>query len=756
MSDSSRLIPNFARLRAGALGEPQLTGCLARPLRGHVGKCWAPWRLLLAVSLLALFPLLSAAAEEERPNGNLQRSETVQETTGAPTEIIRRLPLSRLGFEKGLVLEGEASDAEVLFPLARDLPIGQAGLSLSLDYKMALSEVASLRIDVDDVPRAAEALAGEGHLALPLPLDASKLQGDPLSLRLSFRASRSGDRCLDDRILPDYVLLRPESALHLAVDAHAVKSLASAWAVLPQQVTISLSREPLSPENFAALLEISRRLLASGRELRYRPLPEIPENAAVGVLASGLASARSSLFTGSADGREDGFEIGHILVASEEELSALEAAVKEAQTRFRRFSGAEEGELPEPQTQLQPPEEEYKPMRLVRFLDYPVIAAGGSDPAATAAILASAFAAISEGAELDVTTARLAALEGLDAESVTFAELGFQKAFQEGSGRSLWLLEFGLQDLPSQRLPSSLELELVLPQRDEGRLSDPLDIYLNDVLLASLAPGRSGERRREVVSLPSQILASNNFLRIELRRNAGGTCSQESSPAPAQILGSSLIRGGREISQPSDFLEMIVQMGDEPLFLLPKALLQQADEVMPLLARLTNTLLSEARRPKLLFYEDRLPTVDRPFLLIGLPQGRLPDAPLKLDGERLELRGGRDLLLEASAPEQAAVLQLARLDDWSGFWLLPDGEGRYPAPPTLLLDRSDIAWLDEDGISLAFQSDRASARYSWARPWLKLLQTHRQIVLIGSGLLTLTVLLLLWAGRKRRRKKARD
>src|SRR5690606_40241804 len=68
---------------------------------------------------------------------------------------------------------------------------------------------------------------------------------------------------------------------------------------------------------------------------------------------------------------------------------------------------------------------------------------------------------------------------------------------------------------------SSLELELVLPQRDEGRLSDPLDIYLNDVLLASLAPGRSGERRREVVSLPSQILASNNFLRIELRRNAG-------------------------------------------------------------------------------------------------------------------------------------------------------------------------------------------------------------------------------------------
>src|SRR5690606_13973417 len=107
-----------------------------------------------------------------------------------------------------------------------------------------------------------------------------------------------------------------------------------------------------------------------------------------------------------------------------------------------------------------------------------------------------------------------------------------------------------------------------------------------DVLLASLAPGRSGERRRKVVSLPSQILASNNFLRIELRRNAGGTCSQESSPAPAQILGSSLIRGGREISQPSDFLEMIVQMGDEPLFLLPKTLLQQADEVIPLLARL--------------------------------------------------------------------------------------------------------------------------------------------------------------------------
>ena len=66
-------------------------------------------------------------------------------------------------------------------------------------------------------------------------------------------------------------------------------------------------------------LELSRRLLASGRELRYRRLPAIPEAAPVGVLASGLAGARSLLFEGHAD--DESFAIGHIVVASAEELA---------------------------------------------------------------------------------------------------------------------------------------------------------------------------------------------------------------------------------------------------------------------------------------------------------------------------------------------------------------------------------------------------------------------------------------------------
>src|SRR5699024_1344462 len=136
-----------------------------------------------------------------------------------------------------LVLDGSSAEAEVRFPLPRSLTIDQAGLALSFDYDMALSETASLRVDINGIPQAAEELSGAGRLDLPLPVEQRRLQQEELSLGLSYRASLGGDRCYDDRILPDFAVLRPNSSLHLAVDAHQVESLASAWALLPQQVT---------------------------------------------------------------------------------------------------------------------------------------------------------------------------------------------------------------------------------------------------------------------------------------------------------------------------------------------------------------------------------------------------------------------------------------------------------------------------------------------------------------------------------------
>lgn len=716
----------------------------------------------LPATLLALLLALPAAGQEaadaQSPEPGGEQA-TEPEAASVPAQVNRRIPISRLGFDEGLALKGSTAEAGILFPLPRHVNLEQAGLALSFDHDMALSETASLRVDVEGVPRAAEEVRGTGRLDLPLPVNGSALRQEWLSLGLSYRATAGGDRCHDAMILPDFLVLRPESGLHFAVDAHQVETLEAAWALLPQRVTISLGREPLSPENFGALLEISRQLLASGRELRYLPLPEIPEEAPVGLLAAGLSGARTLLFNGSSE--EESFAIGHLIVASDAELLAVEEAVEAAQSRFRRFSGAEAGEIPEPQTELQPNEEQRQPMRLVRFLDYPVIAAGGSDPEATAAVLARGWSASAGGAALDVATAQPYLLAEAHRDTLSLAELGFSRDRAGGSGVGNWSLYFSLGDLPERRLPTGVELEFILPERAQGETSDPLDVYLNDVLLATIPAGPSGSRRRETIAFPPDLLASHNELRIELRRTLLSDCKLPPTVGPARILGSSLIHI-RDAAEPHDFLEMIAHMGSEPLFLLPQDLLRRAGEVMPSVARLANTLLPGAVRPEILFYEGRLPPVERPFLLLGHPEGGSPpQAPLTVTDDRLEVRSGDGgLVLEASAGNQAAVLQLARLDEQKGFWLLPDGEGRYPAARDLSLGQSDIAWLDDHGVALALQSDPVSARrsrWSWAEPWRALLEQNRQAILIGAGvLLTLIVILLLARARRdRRRKQAR-
>src|SRR5690606_35438202 len=177
-----------------------------------------------------------------------------------------------------------------------------------------------------------------------------------------------------------------------------------------------------------ALLEVSRKLLASGREIRYLRLPEIPEDAPVGQLASGLSGARALLFNGSSD--EESFAIGHLVVASDGELAALERAVERAQLGFRRYDGADAGEITEPKTELQPDRAQARPIRLVRFLDYPVIAAGGSNPEARIALLASSLGSVIGDTELDVASDQLSALAEKP-DAVSFSELGFKGRSEE-------------------------------------------------------------------------------------------------------------------------------------------------------------------------------------------------------------------------------------------------------------------------------------------------------------------------------------
>jgi len=702
-----------------------------------------PGRLLCAGLLLAAF----AGADP------LWAQETGEEEA-APARILRSLSLADVGFPQGVTLQGPAAERRLFFPLPRGTRVEAGRLDLRLDHGIAISEVANLRVAVEGTPRRVERLVGDGGLEMLFELEAGMLTAETLPFSLGFAAALTEDRCYDERVVADFAVLRPDSALHLAVDARSVEDLRGAWLLLPRRVTISVGREALAPEEFAALLEVSRRVLASGRELRFIPLPEIPEAAPVGVLASGLAGARSLLFEGYAT--DEAFAIGQIVVASAEEFQALEQAVAEAQERFRRFSGAPEGELPQPDTRFLPEDGSAPPLRLVRFLDYPVIALGGTDPEATAALLAGDWSALADGPVLDAATARPGALQPRREDSVTFAELGFDNGPRMSGEQAEWLLDFRLGDLPAGRLPTAVELQLtVAPGVEDGGGSSRLHLYLNDSLVGSLRPGDEGRRREETVALPAFLIGLDNRLRLELQRPPGEAgCLLPARAAPAQVLAGSRILAEAETARPRDFLELASHFGEEPLFLLPAALLERAHTAMPLLARLGTTLLPRDARPRFRFFDaGPLPPVDGPFLLLGEPSEGAPEAPLSLEQGRALLldRQGRTLL-DATAPRRAAVLQLARLGEHPGLWVLPDAEGRYPAPATLALGREDVAVVDAHGVAVTLQSDpEATARLldPWRETWRALLDRHRYSLAAG---LALIFALLLIALRPRRRR----
>ncbi|WP_366556652.1 cellulose biosynthesis cyclic di-GMP-binding regulatory protein BcsB [Aquibaculum sediminis] len=719
---------------------------------------------LLGGLLLAILLLVSPLAAQEEAADPTEGEAAGTEEPGAEVSdtqpsarIIRRIPLARLGHLQGLALEGVADARELRFPLPHGVSIEEGWLGLGLEHVTPFSDTASLRLSINGMPRATRGLAGEGESDWPFPLDAAALSGDSLSLGLDFRASRSENRCLDERTLTDFVRIGPGSGLHLAIDAHSVQSLASAWSLLPQRVTVSLGREPLTPGAFAALLEITRRLQASGREVRTLPLPEIPADAPVGQLASGLAGARSLLFEGFAP--DESFGIGHIVVAARSELAALEGAVAQAQERFERFSGAAEGEMPLPSTRLQPQPGDAPDLRLVRFLDYPVIAAGSSDPEPAIGLLTGPWSSLADSSSLRADLQQSLSADTPKREGVTFAELGFDDGLRSGAGRSEWLLDFALRDLPQGRLPTAVELQLILPGAPDGTRSGPLDVYFNDSLLASIPPGRSGERRRETLALPTYLIGTENRLRVVLHRTqSAGDCALPPADTPAQLLASSRVLTEQEAPRPRDFYELISHMGQDPLFLLPESLLADPAAALPLLARVSETLLPARVRPRLRFFGESTPAgVDGPFLLFGQAQGLRPQAPLDLSDGQLTLRDGTGRnLLQADAPLQTAVVQLARLGEHSGLWVLPDGQGRYPTPPSLSLGRNSLAWIDDGGVALALQTEPEAAarlRYPWAETWLELLDRHRHAILAGGAvLLTLLILALITRQRRRRRR----
>lgn len=326
------------------------------------------------------------------------------------------------------------------------------------------------------------------------------------------------------------------------------------------------------------------------------------------------------------------------------------------------------------------------------------------DPEIGLALAASRWRALTgaTGAATDV-----ALPPGRSAEAITFAQLGAPEMRQQVIGSSMFQFGFSADDFGAGKLPTNVELLVGAARSPNGR-GVTVTAYLNGTLLGS-RPLDEAEPVWMEFAIPSGLVGRENQMQILVQRQVeGGNCLFTPQGYPAQVLPQSRFTLGDAPKPSQDFflmrqtfaggVDLVVEPGTEVKSYLPW-LIPIAGALLPDAANITmREDMSAAGGEK------------NPFLYVGkaAPPGADPD--VRFDQGRMEIRDSAgETLFASAAMEETAVVQIVEIGDRAGIWLRP---GTAPAPsPTretpLLLDRGNLAFIDESGLIFATSTKRS-------------------------------------------------
>jgi len=212
-----------------------------------------------------------------RSNVSLKAVDDAPVLTPNTPYVTRQVSLKDMGFRKGILLEGATvyHSRVFFFPAPMDSRITHGALRLMFRTSPNLSELANLRVSINDIPyRQVDLSQVRGMNQMDVMLPASAFHGNVVKVTVNAVLPVSDDRCMDDRLNDIFLHILPESAL--AVSYQPVeKSIRDAWRMLPHHVTLSLSQGQLSQEQFASALAIMAMLADHGKEVRITRLPEV-------------------------------------------------------------------------------------------------------------------------------------------------------------------------------------------------------------------------------------------------------------------------------------------------------------------------------------------------------------------------------------------------------------------------------------------------------------------------------------------------
>ena len=588
------------------------------------------------------------ARRDPTPISSQAQPESV--TVPAPKETTTpgsfNLTLADTGLRQGHFFEGAygVHSQDFFFPLPQGATLRQGSLRVYFRASPLLNSAASLRLDINGKPSRLLSLENREQVSfIDIPLDREAIQRDALRLTVKAVLSNGENRCLDERRLAlHFVQILPQTAVTLALDP--ATNLAAAWTSLPAQVKIGMPQTH-SPSVAATLLQTAVWLRGMGRQVSFTAYPQAAD----------------------------------VMVGSEVELS-------------RRYPGAlpqgsnKDGALALTHDNAGKP--------LILLTDRLLARSLASQPLPWAGLLR-------EGQYRHGKTVSPA----YNREVVDLIAAGLGET-QYVSRNIEWSIDLAAPLIPADKRLQRLVVNIVsAPQPEEGL--QLLQVFLNGILQEVRPLDRDGKPHtlRFDLETSSQRSGINN-LRIAVQRtDKQGNCHGDMSAFPVQLMPGTRIELSDADIKPASFNDLRTHFAKGmDIYLTPESQTNLAQELQMAASVFSNLGLNIAEN-RVHFLKTGEPfKPQRPFVLIG--RGVSPDkAGVHLNRGRIQvLDGNKQPLLDLDRLPGVGLAQLVSQGEELGLSLLAPAGGMLPTPEKLHLDRDNVAFFTEQGVTLTLDT----------------------------------------------------
>ena len=623
---------------------------------------------------LFLTTLVSHASAQESPIQAVPVALAQEEQN----TISRQISLAELGYSSGVSFSRLAGQAEMFFPMPDASAFQSATLVLDFVNEATLENERYLHVIIDGrVVRAVDLTVQPRSGRLEIPIKSASVQNGFLHLKLEYSGGASKNYCVDERASGDFFEVAETSHVALNIDPSHLNSIQSIAALQPPQTRISIPDGTLASGTLSAALKAASHYNA---EMGY-------------VVFGGLSANAGQVWTEA-----------HVSLnptsTSSQFLSSLQT----------------DGDTV-----------------------WPTIEISGEDPQRAIEILGTQ--SMRGLASTSILHTNGMGVPAPDLSAISFEQLGFDLRPQNAAGTVRFDHSFDISQLPKGTRPSSVALLVAAAGSTDTSHGDLTVVaFLNDTFLGS-GVLRDAQPEWFEFEIPKGLEARNNFLRVQVMRQAkGDKCIFAPIAYPAQILPVSRLVLEERAEPMTDFFQLRQLMrGDVDVLVDTRLASVSADDFLNAIAPTVAGILPKTAELKVTQSLDSAATT--PFIFISDTPPAESDPRLRFDNGVVELRNASgDLMFSTNDFDRFSTAQIVTVGARVGLWLRP-GSGSIPSPTSrqpLILDRGDVALIDNKGVVLSTSTTRNSLvqiEYPEQRDLAKILEQYRPWIVVGIWLL---------------------